>query len=89
MGRLYVNGELELEGAIAAGSKITPGSGDVHIGNRLEWAPQDYQGSLDELRISNVVRTKGEIQESMKGLSVTSVTPNGNITITWASIKLG
>lgn len=87
MGRLYVDGVLEIETPYAdlpffSDDPITIGVPNLDNANGLK-------GVIDEMRISNVARTEEEIREAMEvGFEVLlSVTPGGRLVTTWAALK--
>jgi hypothetical protein len=59
--KLYINGTLEASGTSGTGARIAPSK--IRIGSILN--PQNYfNGSIDELRIWNVVRTQAQIENN-------------------------
>jgi Concanavalin A-like lectin/glucanases superfamily len=62
--QIYVDGELNIEGTAAA--TIDQSSNDLYIGYKADdggW----FDGIIDEVSISNIVRTQDEIKTSMQG----------------------
>lgn len=84
VGKLYIDGELDNEKEI--GGEIAPNDNVLWLGRG---ANPYLDGMLDEVRISNVVRTQEEIQALMKfGIErVSSVTPRDKLATTWANLK--
>ena len=86
--RIYVDGELDSEGVVA--EHADPSTYRLLIGARLEDV-SNYpgggvmHGSLDEIKISDVVRTEEEIAQA----AVMPVEPLGKLSATWGSIKGG
>lgn len=84
IGKVYIDGELDNEGEI--GGEIAPNDNVLWLGRG---ANPYLDGILDEVRVSNVVRTQKEIQQLMQiGVDkVLSVTPRDKLTTTWANLK--
>ena len=84
IGKLYIDGELDNEMDI--GGEIAPNDNVVWLGRG---ANPYLDGILDEVRVSNIVRTQEEIQELMEfGIEkVLSVTPRDKLATTWANLK--
>ena len=84
VGKVYIDGELDNENEI--GGEIVQTDNVVWLGRG---ANPYLDGMLDEVRISNVVRTQEEIQELMNlGIEkVLSVTPSDKLATTWANLK--
>jgi len=61
--KLYVNGQLMNSASLAAVS-YAPGSNAINIGRRSS-GPLPFNGSIDEVRVWNIVRSQTEIQNSM------------------------
>ena len=86
MGRAYVDGELEIEApngtTFQSADPITIGVPNLNNANGLK-------GIIEEIRISNVARTKDEIQEAMDvGLAaILSVEPDGKLATCWGYLK--
>jgi len=74
---LYVDGKLK--SARAAKGAMIQNSFELKIGT-------NFVGSLDEVRISNVVRDISEIKKHMEGKEKV-VNPNLNLPTTWGSLK--
>ena len=85
-GRVYVDGELETESPNAqtfqSSDPITIGVPNLDNANGLK-------GIIDEIRISNIARTKKEIQQAMEvGLAqILNVEPSGKLATRWGYIK--
>jgi len=83
-GKLYLDGELDNERNI--GGDIVPNEGPVWLGR----GSNPYlDGYIDEVRISNVVRSQNEIQHLMNaGIEgVLSVSPNDKLATSWGKLK--
>ena len=83
--KLYINGEVDFEGA-QAGDLTPRGMDPIYIGRFNAGDPETPDGMIDEVRISNVARTQVEIQEAMVGLAA-RVEASGKLTSTWGGIK--
>lgn len=87
MGHVYVDGELETKAPNAesfqSDDPITIGVPNLDNANGLK-------GIIDEIRISNVARTKKEIQEAMDvGLAqILSIEPGGKLATRWGYLKI-
>ena len=84
-GKIYIDGELDNEKNI--GGDIVPNDDVLWIGRG---GTPYLDGSLDEVRISNVARSQKEIQQLMKiGIEgVLAVTPKDKLATTWGQLKL-
>ena len=83
-GKLYLDGELDNERNI--GGDIVPNDRSVWLGR----GSNPYlDGYIDEVRISNVVRSQKEIQHLMNaGIEgVLSVSPNDKLATSWGKLK--
>jgi len=63
-GWIYVDGELNVEGSI--GAAIDPSTAELYIGFKADGGGR-FHGIIDEVRISDIVRTQDEIKASMLG----------------------
>jgi len=79
--KTYLDGEEDGEGKLDG--KILSNASVVWLGRG---ASPFLDGLLDEVRISNVVRKKSEIQKSLLGLTF-SVSPFNTLSTTWGSMK--
>jgi len=88
--KLYINGEDDKGGPIAGGGKINvSGEPSLDIGFRSTSRSSYFQGGMDELWVSNKVKTKKEIQELMNGFdALLAVQPQDKLTTTWGKIKM-
>ena len=84
VGKVYIDGELDNEKDI--GGEIVQTDNVIWLGRG---ANPYLDGMLDEVRISNVVRTQEEIQTLMElGIEkVSSVTPRDKLATTWGNLK--
>lgn len=82
--RIYVDGQLDAEGTVA--EQVDPQPAPVLFGSRAGSGRPDvfYHGALDDIEISNVVRTQAEIEASMAPLAVGA---RGKLTVTWGALK--
>ena len=87
---LYINGEPDSGGPIAGGGVINvSGEPSLDIGYRSTSASSYFQGLIDDLWISNAVKSQAEIQDLMNGLGTeTAVEPGGKLTTTWGKLKV-
>ena len=86
--KVYVNekldGEKEIEGTVKKSTApVMVGANPNFNGTVAEG--QYFAGVIDEVRISNVVRTPAKIKAAMKGAMV--VRPLSKLTTTWARVK--
>lgn len=80
--QIYVDGELMSEGVV--GEAVDPAGTPLYIGFKADDGVY-YHGAIDEVRISDVVRTQAEIRDMM---DVTlSVSPRGLLAARWATLK--
>ncbi len=83
---IYINGVLDGETDTGKPPIIEFGEKGVAIGGRESRLDRFLKGSIDEVRIWDVVLTEQEIQEAMENL-VTAVDPGGNLVTLWSKIK--
>ena len=86
--KVYVDGELDAEGIV--GEHADPSTFRLLIGARLDDGGNYpgggvIHGTLDEIRISDVVRTEEEIMQSVLAMPVE---PVGKLTVTWGNVKV-
>ena len=86
---LYIDGEVDKGGPIAGGGVIdVKNEPSLDIGFRRTSTSSFFIGGMDELWVSNEVKTQKEIQEFMDGFeSLLAVNSNGKIAFTWGNIK--
>jgi hypothetical protein len=83
--KFYINGEFDSE---------DPGSGEINVtqspGLNIGAKEPDraIKGIIDELWVSNVVKTQEEIQELMEPAKLILVEPGGKTAATWGVLKL-
>ena len=80
--KIYVDGELKTEGAV--NEAVDPTGTVLFIGFKGDGSGY-FHGAIDEVRISDVVRTQDEIQEQMK--TTLSVEPAGKLPLQWGRLK--
>jgi len=85
--KIYVDGELDVEGAVGESVDSTPnrlviGGKDEPAGPPVE---ELFHGAIDEVEMSSVVRKEDEIRISMGGLAVNA---RGKLAASWARIKI-
>lgn len=87
---IYINGEEDKGGPIAGGGVIdVKNEPSLDLGCRRTSGVSCFIGGMDELWVSNKVKTQEEIQEFMKGFSLLLAVNNiGKLSTTWAEIKL-
>ena len=85
-GKIYIDGEIDNESDIGGGD-IVPNDDVLWLGRG---ASPYLDGSMDEVRISNIARSQKEIQQLMKiGIEgVLAVTPKDKLATTWGQLKL-
>ena len=83
-GKLYIDGEIDNESDI--GGDIVPNDDMLWLGRG---GTPYLDGSMDEVRISNIARSQKEIQQLMKiGIEgVLAVTPKDKLATTWGELK--
>ena len=80
--KIYVDGELYSEGVVA--EAVDPTNNVLYIGFKGDGSGY-FHGAIDEVRISDVVRTRNEIQEQIQ--TTLSVEAAGRLPIRWAAVK--
>ena len=83
-GKIYIDGEIDNEGNL--GGDIVPNDDPLWLGRG---GTPFLDGSMDEVRISNVARSQKEIQQLMDiGIAgVLAVTPRDKLATAWGKIK--
>ena len=85
--KLYINGELDAEGAFS----VTPNVTDVpFIVGRADNGTYKLQGAVDELALFSVALDDQDIEAIMTGglrATVAAVSPSARLSTTWAGIK--
>lgn len=87
---IYVNGEEDDGGAIAGGGVIdVSGEPSLDIGYRRTSGSSHFVGGMDELWVSNEVKSQKEIQEFMEsGFDVIlAVDAADKLAVTWGKLK--
>jgi hypothetical protein len=89
VGRIYVDGELDAETQIDL--PLEPNDAPLLLGKAGGTGGGRFNGLMDEVRLSDVARTQGEIRELMsKGLALVLVVNAGDkLATAWGAIKLG
>lgn len=84
---IYINGEPE--DPIAGGGVIdVEGEPSLDIGFRRSSNASFFEGSMDDLWISNTVKSQDEIQELMGGFAgLLAVDANDKLSTTWGKVK--
>ena len=60
--------------------------GGVHFGGERDGCcPRYFQGTIDEIKISNYAKTRDEILKSMKDAA--SILPQAKLSLVWGAIK--
>lgn len=87
VGKIYVDGELDAETQIDLLPE--PNDAPITLGKAGGTGGARLLGLMDEVRLSNVARTQGEIGELMnKGLAhVLPVNPKGKLAVSWGYVK--
>ena len=82
--KIYINGILDAEGKI--GGEIVPNNDVLWLGRG---AGPFLQGSMDEVRISNIARSEQEVRELMnEGIEgVLAIKPQDKLATTWGKLK--
>lgn len=79
---IYVDGELNKEGTVA--ESVDPSGASLYIGYKGD-DDVYFHGTIDEVRISDVVRTKEEIEEMME--QAFAVLPVYKLPVLWGTLK--
>jgi hypothetical protein len=82
--QIYVNGELVAEDEVAFDMVTT--TQPLQMGRKETDSTFQYRGSIDEVRVWDVVRTAEEIKQDMEG-PLKAVLPAGTLTTTWGHLK--
>ena len=87
VGMIYVDGKLDAETQISL--PLEPNDVPLLLGKAGGTGGARLLGLMDEVRLSDVARTEGEIEELMnKGLArVLPVRPKDKLTISWGIVK--
>jgi hypothetical protein len=64
--RIYVDGELDTENTSGAGRATLNENSYIALGGNPGYAPQSFQGSMDEVRIWTTARTAMELMDNMR-----------------------
>lgn len=80
--KIYVDGELSIEGNVA--ESVDPSNATLYIGYKSDDNVY-FHGMIDEVRISDVVRTEDEIQEMIN--QSLAVHPVNRLPIVWGTLK--
>ena len=87
---IYVNGEEDDGGPIAGGGVIdVSGEPSLDIGYRRTSGSSHFVGGMDELWVSNEVKSQAEIQEFMNSGfdAILAVDPADKLAVTWGKLK--
>lgn len=87
---IYVNGEEDDGGPIAGGGVIdVSGEPSLDIGYRRTSSSSHFVGGMDELWVSNTVKSQKEIQEFMNSgfNTILAVDPADKLAVTWGKLK--
>jgi hypothetical protein len=84
--KFYINGKEDSEVIKAKGQIRSQASWGVHLGGERDGCcPRYFQGTIDEIKISNYAKTKDEILKSIKDAA--SVSPQTKLPLVWGTIK--
>jgi len=84
--KFYINGKKDSEVIKAKGQIRSQASWGVHLGGERDGCcPRYFQGTIDEIKISNYAKTRDEILKSMKDAA--SVSPQTKLPLVWGTIK--
>jgi hypothetical protein len=81
-GKIYVDGELSIEGSVA--ESVDRSGSPLYIGYKSDDNVY-FHGIIDEVRISDVVRTEAEIQEMIK--QDLAVCPVDRLPVLWGTLR--
>ena len=87
---IYVNGDEDKGGPIAGGGVIdVSGEPSLDIGYRRTSGSSHFVGGMDELWVSNTVKSQKEIQEFMDSgfNTILAVDPADKLALTWGKLK--
>ena len=84
--KFYINGKEDSKVIKAKGQIRSQASWGVHLGGERDGCcPRYFQGTIDEIKISNYAKTRDEILKSMKDAA--SVSPQTKLPLVWGTIK--
>ena len=84
--KFYINGKEDSKVIKAKGQIRSQASWGVHLGGERDGCcPRYFQGTIDEIQISNYAKTRDEILKSMKDAA--SVSPQTKLPLVWGTIK--
>jgi hypothetical protein len=84
--KFYINGKEDSTVVKAKGQIKSQAGWGVHLGGERDGCcPRYFQGTIDEIKISNYAKTKDEILKSMQ--EAASVSLQAKLPLVWASIK--
>ena len=84
--KFYINGKEDSKVIKAKGKIKSQVSWGVHFGGERDGCcPRYFQGTIDEIKISNYAKTRDEILKSMKDAAF--VSPQAKLSLVWGAIK--